>query len=542
MAISSKRARVMARSKRLGHCICDPRKACPCELLLEKDICQCAGERLETDASAGEAIALTKLVKNAGCASKIAPADLARVLSRLPLINDPRILVGTRTADDAGVFQVSPDLCLVQTVDVFAPCVDDPYQFGRIAACNSLSDVYAMGGTPLTALSIIGYPMDALGGEWIYRMLKGGMDALAEAQVALVGGHSINDDEIKLGFAVTGVINPRSIVTNAGAQPGDVLILTKPIGTGIICFAAQMGRASEEAIRAARDSMTALNRAASQVMQRVGAHACTDVTGFGLLGHLCSIVRESGVTAELWWDAVPTLPGVGAYAAEGMVSGAAERNREFAGDYIEGAQEAPDEVLDILHDAQTSGGLLIALPEETGERTLRELHAAGCSEAAVVGRVTDKSRGRIIVKRKDARTPQPADATTEKAAQRGDRRCAAPLPAPQPAAAEGPQETCCAPGAEAAGAGAAPEAFQRFMAAALAPGALDAVQKELMTIALSVAVQCGPCLRLHLQKARTMGLSREEIEEAAWMGVAFGGCKAMMFWQEESGRLQDESR
>jgi selenide,water dikinase len=531
MAINAKRARVMSRSKRLGHCICDPRKACPCELLLEKNVCTCAGERLDGDAAAAETIALTKLVKNAGCASKIAPADLARVLARLPAVTDPRVLVGARTADDAGVFQVSPDLCLVQTVDVFAPCVDDPYEFGRIAACNSLSDVYAMGGTPLTALSIVGYPIHSLADEWMFRMLKGGMDALAEAEVALVGGHSINDEEIKFGFAITGVVDPREMVTNADARPGDALILTKPLGTGIICFAAQIGHASDDSIRAAAESMMTLNRAASEVMRRVGARACTDVTGFGLLGHLYHIVRESGVTAEVWWDAAPTFPGVRELAEQGMVSGAAERNREFVAEVVQVAEGTPDYALDILYDAQTSGGLLMAVPGNVAERAVAELRAAGCPDAVVMGQIIDKSKGKIAVKKQAAGTVKREKPSTKSAGESA-AFCAA-HGAPVPIAKAGAEECCASDDTQAATATAS-EAFQRFMAAAFAPGALDVVQKELMTIALSVAVQCEPCLRLHLDKARAMGITEPEIEEAAWMGVAFGGCKAMMFWQDNS--------
>jgi len=524
MAVSSTRARVMGRSQKLGHCICDPRKPCPCDVLLEKDVCLCAGERLDGERSAAAAPQLTRLVKNAGCASKIPPADLARVLSRLPTISDPRLLVGSATADDASVFQVAPDLCLVQTVDVFTPSVDDPYTFGRIAACNSLSDVYAMGGRPLTALSIIGYPIQSLGDEWMYQMLKGGADQLAEAGVTLAGGHSINDEEIKLGFAVTGVIAADAIVTNAGAQPGDLLILTKPLGTGIISFAAQIGRASRGAQQAAADSMTALNRAASEIMARWGAHACTDVTGFGLLGHLLHIARESRVTVEIRWDSVPLLPEVVDYAAQGMVSGAAERNREYVSGTLSLAAAMPDYVTDVLLDPQTSGGLLFAIPAESAVGCLPELRAAGCASSAVIGRVTERSQGRIVVTDKAAVTSTP--------------------PAEGLAPGDAPAEVCCAAapadsaccddahaGGWAAPAGSVQQAFQRFMAAAFAPGALDVVQKELITIALSVAIQCEPCLKTHLSKASSMGITPEEIEEAAWLGIAFGGAKAMMFWQ-----------
>jgi selenide,water dikinase len=529
MPDTSKRARVMRRSKKLGHCICDPRKSCPCDVLLEKDVCLCAGERLDEAGKQARPVALTKLVKNAGCASKIPAADLARVLSRLPIVTDPRVLVGTRTADDAGVFKVSDDLCLVQTVDVFAPCVDDPYQFGKIAACNSLSDIYAMGGTPLTALSIIGYPIHTLSDEGMFQMLKGGMDMLAEAGVALVGGHSINDEEIKFGFSVTGLINPREIITNAGAQPGDALILTKRIGAGIIAFAAQMGRASEESLRAASETMATLNRAAAEVMRKVGAHSCTDVTGFGLLGHLANITRESEVTAEIWWEALPLLPNVAEYAKTGIVSGAAERNREFAAEIVEVGAGVPDYAMDILYDAQTSGGLLFSVAEGTAQKAIDMLRAAGCTEAAIVGRIAAKSKGEIMVT--DKRMKDEGGRRNPKATEPKPEICCVSHPT-EAIANKKAAEACCETGAPPAEAGAAQKAFQQFLAKAFAPGALDVVQKELMTIALSVAVQCKDCLAIHLQKARSMGLTVAEIEEAAWMGVAFGGCKAMMFWTE----------
>ena len=496
MAAVSRRARVMSRSRKLGHCICDPRKPCPCDVFLEHNVCTCAGERLDGGASGAEPAALTKLVKNAGCASKIPPADLARVLARLPRVTDPRVLVGTGTADDAGVFQVAPELCLVQTVDVFTPCVDDPYQFGQIAACNSLSDCYAMGGTPLTALSIIGYPIRTLRDEWMHQMLKGGMDKLEEAGAALVGGHSINDEEVKFGFAITGVVKPDEIVTNAGAQPGDALILTKRIGTGIVAFAAQIGRASEESLRAAGESMATLNRAASEVMREVGAHACTDVTGFGLLGHLRLLTRESGVTAEVWWDAVPTFAGVRELAREGAISGAAERNREFAGEVVEVGDGLPDEALDILYDAQTSGGLLLSVAGDRAEEALAELRRRGCSESAIIGRVVGRSKGAIVIVGREGASGQEASSRRTEAPV-GEREGAEASSAGN-AGAEGWEEECCAPGSGPAEPGAARRAFSEFMGAASAPGALDAIQKQLMTIALAVATRCEPCIKVHL--------------------------------------------
>lgn len=530
MAASSKRARVMSRSKKIGHCICDPRKQCPCNLFIEKNVCLCAGEKPAETAPDNQAVALTKLVKNAGCASKVPPAILAQVLSRLPVANDPRLLVGIGTADDAGVFQISPQLSLVQTVDVFAPSVDDPYLFGQIAACNSLSDVYAMGGTPICALSIISYPVHTLNNEWMYLMLKGGMDKLAEAGVILVGGHSINGEEILFGFAVTGTIAPEEIVTNAGARPGDALILTKPIGTGIISFAAQIGRAPDNAVRAIGQSMATLNKPAAEVMRKMGAHACTDVTGFGLLGHLYHIVRESGVTAEITPDAVPTFTGVLECAQQGLVSGAAERNREFADSAVEFAapNSVPEHTLDILYDAQTSGGLLIAIPENHAAETVRMLHAAGCADAAVIGRIVEKSDGKIRITGKCCcSTP-----VIENTAEQGEIKKMT-KPETKPADNSAAETACCSGGSH-AGPGEAQNAFSEFMAKAIAPGALDIVQKELIAIALSVAVQCDKCLKIHLNKARGMGISTNELDEAAWMGVLFGGCKAMIFWQEKS--------
>ncbi len=539
MAGTSKRARVMGRSARVGHCICDPRKPCPCDVFLEQDVCLCAGERLPDADSPTESIALTKLVKNAGCASKIPPAYLASILSRLPRIEDPRLLVGSHTADDAGVFEIAPDLLLVQTVDVFAPCVDDPYEFGQIAACNSLSDCYAMGGTPLTAMSVIGYPAHTLSDEWMCQILRGGMDKLAEADVVLVGGHSANDDDIRFGFAVTGIASQADLITNAGAQPGDLLILTKPLGTGIVAFASQVGRASEEDKRASAASMMMLNRAASQVMREVGAHACTDVTGFGLLGHLRHMVCASRVTAEVWWERLPLFEGIGGYALDGLVSGAAERNREFAGELTEVGEATPEWVLDVLYDPQTSGGLLISVAATSAEPTVSRLKSLGCTESAVVGQVTEESEGRILVKKADESAASDAvsgSPARDRAAQ-DDIASAASRSVP---VAEANTEECCAPGSAPADASETQRRFSQFMGAAFGPGALDVVQKELVTIALSVATRCEPCLKVHLDKAEKMGISADEVKEAAWMGVAFGGASAMMFWTEASKLLLDD--
>ena len=517
MDAMEKRKRVMARSIRLGHCVCDPRKPCPCPLFNEKNICTCAGETLPAPGT-GTPVRLTDHVRNAGCASKIGQKELHAILERLPPVKDPRLLVGMATADDAAVFRIAPGLNLVQTVDVFTPVVDDPFLFGRIAACNSLSDVYAMGGTPVTALSIIGFPIESLPPGAMADILRGGIEALAEAGAVLVGGHSINDEEVKFGFAVTGVVPEAAIVTNAGAQPGDVLILTKPLGTGIVALAERLGKADAVSGRAAAASMGALNKAAAEVMARRRATACTDVTGFGFIGHLSRIAIESAVTAEIWFDRLPLLPGVMNYAAQGIYSGAKERNAEYSAQRTRMESGVTDEMQAVLFDAQTSGGLLMALPAGEAEAALGDLHAAGVASAAIVGRIIEKSEGLIRIK---------------PAAPAGDNRCRA-VKSEQENKMENNKkdaaEACCVHGA--ASAEGALARFQEFMASSLAPGKLDVVTKELLAIALGLAVNCVPCSRIHISKAKKMGISPEEMEEAAALAVAFAGCRALMLWND----------
>lgn len=322
----------MARSIKLGHCVCDPRQACPCPLFKEKNVCTCAGERVPRD-KPGERVRLTEYVRHAGCASKVSQKDLQEILKSIPAVEDPRLLVGTATADDAGVFRLTEDITIVQTVDVFTPGVDDPYTFGRIAACNSLSDIYALGGRPVTALSIIGFSIERLSHEVMAGIIRGGRAVLAET--ILLRDHSINDEEVKFGFAVTGVVGRAEVVTNAGARPGDILVLTKPLGTGVVALAAQLGRASSEAVEAMVKCMVSLNRSASEIMVRHGANACTDVTGFGLMGHLAQMAIQSRVSAVIWCEELPLLPGVSESARLGMYSGANERNAEFSASMTE---------------------------------------------------------------------------------------------------------------------------------------------------------------------------------------------------------------
>ncbi len=522
-----KRRRVMDRSIRLGHCICDPKLQCPCDTLREHDVCPCAGERLTPPPGP---VRLTRLVEKAGCASKIDQASLKAVLGKLPVIDDPRVLLGVPAGDDAGVFKMNGGPALVQTVDVFSPSVDDPYRFGQVAAANSVSDVYAMGGRPICALSVLGFPVGEVPDQAMVDILRGGIDKMTEAGVAIIGGHSINDREIKAGFAVTGLIDPAAVVTKGKAQPGDVFILTKPIGTGILAFAAQIDRAPALGLEAATSAMTTLNKAASEAMVDSGAHACTDVTGFGLIGHLAEIALGSGVDVELRWEDIPLFPGVIDCAADGIIPGAVERNKESSGDRVVLGNDAQPVVLDVCCDAQTSGGLLIALPEPDGRKLLARLHDEGVSDAAIIGSVTGNGSGRLTL-RSDGTRPIP---------ERGNERVD---DAPEPSAAycaeqESSEKSCCADGHEAGGAAASTadgvtdiqQKFQEFLKRAGAPGALDVATKQAISIALSVLAKCEPCVEIHIKKARQMGFSQAEIDEAAWMAIAFGGSPTMMFY------------
>jgi selenide,water dikinase len=420
-----KRKRIMRRSMQLGHCICDPKKGCPCDIFREKNVCPCAGERLEEPVGP---VRLTELVHSPGCASKIDQVSLNKVLEGLPTMDDPRVLVGVPAGDDAGVFQLDDETALVQTVDVFSPSVDDPYVFGQVAAANSLSDVYAMGGRPISALSIIGFPIRSVPDDVMHQILRGGIDKMTEAGVPVIGGHSINDQEIKAGFAVTGLINPKEIYTNAGARPGDRLVLTKPLGIGIIAFAAQIGRAPAEGLEASARSMAALNRRAAELMAEFGAHACTDVTGFALMGHLAAMAAASNVDVEIVFDDVPLLPGVLQCAADGIIAGAVERNRESSGHCVDAEDNVRPEMLDICFDPQTSGGLLIAVPESAADALVERLREEGVLDAAVVGSVTAAGSGRIRV-RTDGRRQVPPARRPEKTA--------------RAASSTAPAEACC---------------------------------------------------------------------------------------------------
>jgi selenide, water dikinase len=286
---------------------------------------------------------------------------LDQVLPNIPRLYDPNLIVGFDKADDAGVYKLSPECALVQTVDFFTPIVDDPYTFGAIAAANSLSDVYAMGGRPITALSILCYPGDGSLPD-LEAILRGGADKLIEAGCVLAGGHSVKDDEIKFGYSVTGIVHPDRVMANASAQVGDWLVLTKPIGTGVISTALKQNKATIEHVEAAIASMTTLNKTACEQMVASGAHGCTDITGFGLLGHAREMALGSNVTLEIEANAVPLLAGALDYARAGAIAGGLKNNRAFVA-----CDVAPNEAIDealyaLLCDPQTSGGLLVATP------------------------------------------------------------------------------------------------------------------------------------------------------------------------------------
>ena len=295
------------------------------------------------------------------------------------------------------MYKLSEDLAIVQTVDFFTPIVDDPYTFGQIAAANALSDVYAMGGKPITAMNIVCFPSKTLDISILRDILRGGLEKLREAGVVLVGGHSVDDEELKYGLSVTGTIHPGKVMTKSGARAGDKLILTKPLGTGIINTAAKGGAASEETIANVTRSMSALNRTASEVMQEIGANACTDITGFGLLGHACEMIQNSEVGLKIRASSVPIFAEAVEFARMGMIPGGTYRNKEFRSRMVKVADGLPDYMLDLLFDPQTSGGLFISVSTPKADILLSGLHKAGVLEAAIVGEVVAQPRETIIL-------------------------------------------------------------------------------------------------------------------------------------------------
>ena len=341
-------------------------------------------------------VKLTKLASCAGCGAKVGAGTLAAMLEGFRTHTDPRLIVGYDKSDDACVYVVDPQTALVQTTDFFPPIVDDPFLYGQIAAANALSDVYAMGGEPKLALNILCLP-ETMGPDTVRELLRGGYDKVYEAGAVIAGGHTIHGAEPIYGLAVTGFLHPDKVLTNSGAQPGDVLLLTKPLGIGVLTTAAKAELLSGAEYRAMTDLMAALNRDAARAAVPLRPSACTDVTGFGLIGHAREMAEGAGCTIELWPGRVPIVPQALELARDGIIPAGAYRNLEFAGPEVETAGTFPQAVLDCLYDPQTSGGLLLAIAEERGAELLRRLADAGVT-AAAVGRVRPRGPRRIVLK------------------------------------------------------------------------------------------------------------------------------------------------
>lgn len=339
---------------------------------------------------------LTQLSKTSGWAAKIGPDILAQVLCHLPKTHDDRLLVGLDTSDDAAVFKINDDLALIQTLDFFTPVVDDPYTFGQIAATNSLSDVYAMGGEPILAMNIVCFP-NCLNPDILGQILRGGYDKVAEAGALTVGGHTVEDDEPKFGLSVAGFVHPDKVLANSNAKPGDVLVLTKPLGLGIINTAIKGEIADKEAYEDAVKVMTTLNKYAKEAIDRTGGvNSLTDITGFGLLGHALEMAEGSCVTIKIDSKNIPVIPKALEYAKMGLVPAGAYANRAFTGDKVYINDNIAQEIEDVLFDPQTSGGLLISIPKEKVEKLLEELKSTP-TKYAVVGEVFEKQEHYIIV-------------------------------------------------------------------------------------------------------------------------------------------------
>jgi selenide, water dikinase len=336
-------------------------------------------------------VPLTSLSHGAGCGCKLSAADLRPIVASLPRPTDPRVLVAADTADDAGVVRLRDDLAIVQTADFFTPIVDDPYAFGRIAATNALSDVYAMGAQPVSALNLVAYPLATLGPDVLREILRGGADAAAAAGAAVVGGHSIDDPEPKYGMAVTGVVAPDAVLTNAGGRPGDALVLTKPLGAGAVATEIKRGRADAALVERAVAVMTALNDRAAEQARAADAHALTDVSGFGLLGHVHELAAASGVAAEIEAAAIPAIDGVlELLESDAAVAGGSRRNRADADTFTAFAGDVDEPHRRLVCDAMTSGGLLAAVPPDR----------AAAIDGAVIGRLVAGEPGTIAVRQR----------------------------------------------------------------------------------------------------------------------------------------------
>ncbi len=337
------------------------------------------------------------MVEYGGCSSKISPKQLEEILKFLPLPDDPDILVDINTHDDAGVYRINDDLALVLTTDFFPPVCSDPYEFGQIAAANSISDVYAMGGDPVLALNIMMFPASRLPLEAYAEIIKGGFDKASEAGVRIVGGHTIDDFPPKYGLAVTGFVHPEKIITNSGASPGDILILTKPLGTGIIMAGQRLGMADEADIIEAKRLMKLLNKSGAEIMKKYNIKGATDITGFGLAGHAYKMAKASDVTISINMGKVPLIGKTYNLIDEGCIPGASFRNLEFVDEHLLSSKQLDYNLKMAAFDAQTSGGLLMSVIPADADKVLAELHNAGLASASVIGTVTKKNEKHLTL-------------------------------------------------------------------------------------------------------------------------------------------------
>jgi len=523
---NEKRRRVMTRSRALGHCICNPRQPCPCETFKNFGVCTCAGEKIES--ALKEEVKLTQLVHNPGCASKIPPGELESILMRLRPVKDPNVISGLAAGDDAAIYRVSETVHLVETVDVFTPCVDDARTFGRICAANCLSDIYAMGGKPLTALSIVGFPIDTIHPNVLYHMLDGAMETFEETSVALIGGHSFKDNEIKLGFAIVGVIDPILAQELDKPQPGDILVLTKPLGTGILTFARQIGRTYEVGLNQAIEAMCRLNNSAAEAMIAAGASGAVDITGFGLFGHLIRLLRQKQLGARLFANQIPAFDQVLEAIRAGVVPGATERNREFVGEDLIVDNGVDEEWIWLGYDPQTSGGLLITISPNKLDKLLHELVSRG-DQGFVIGELTEEPPAKIILttQAKKFRTYSTLgyyDTDMNTNPNVSDQKC------------------CCGNGTSSTTGSQAltsQKIYVDFLKSVASAGVLDPKTKELILLALVIMARCEPCIQAHYKKATQMGISQVEIDEVAWCAIAMGGAPVMMFYNEFKKKLEN---
>ncbi|RLD80653.1 MAG: selenide, water dikinase SelD [Bacteroidetes bacterium] len=345
-------------------------------------------------------IKLTHFTHGLGCACKIRPQYLERILKDLPVSTDPNVLIGNNTSDDASVYKISEELAIVQTVDFFTPIVDNPYDFGQIAAANSLSDIYAMGANPLFALNIVGFPDNRLPEGVLKDILRGAADKAKEAGIEILGGHTVEDTEPKFGMTVTATINPKNIISNSSAKPGDVLILTKPIGTGIIATGIKRGMVDAELAQKVSKIMSELNAKAAEIMKKFPVSACTDVTGFGLLGHLKEMTTASNVIAEINYGQIPFINGVFDLAIADIIPGGTKNNMEFVSSKVVYDKNISELEKLIINDAQTSGGLLISLPLQYKDEFIQKCKERGIKYAAFIGTILEKGDGKIHIVKK----------------------------------------------------------------------------------------------------------------------------------------------